>query len=148
MRKTVTTTREALELSEQNFLSELTGSFATPCAENPTVAMVEAAYRHHGLDWRYINCDVKPENLTEAVRGARAMGWAGFNCSIPHKVAVIEHLDGLGESAAIIGAVNCHNSSAKIPTGKDFSSPCLSRSTPQENRLCYSVRAALHGRSA
>ena len=24
------------------------------------------------------------------------MGWAGFNCSLPHKVAVIDHLDGLG----------------------------------------------------
>ena len=35
------------------------------------------------------------------------MGWVGFNCSLPHKVAVIEHLDGLGESAAVIGAVNC-----------------------------------------
>ena len=35
------------------------------------------------------------------------MGWRGFNCSIPHKVAIIEHLDGLGESAATIGAVNC-----------------------------------------
>jgi shikimate dehydrogenase len=35
------------------------------------------------------------------------MGWVGFNCSIPHKVAVIEHLDGLGESAEVIGAVNC-----------------------------------------
>jgi len=35
------------------------------------------------------------------------MGWLGFNCSIPHKVAVIEHLDGLGDSAAVIGAVNC-----------------------------------------
>ncbi|MCY3968482.1 MAG: shikimate dehydrogenase, partial [Acidobacteria bacterium] len=33
--------------------------------------------------------------------------WAGFNCSLPHKVAVIEHLDGLGESARLIGAVNC-----------------------------------------
>ncbi|WP_246564827.1 shikimate dehydrogenase [Ancylobacter sonchi] len=77
-----------------------------PAAENPTVAMVEAAYRHHGLDWRYINCEVAPEALGDAVRGARAMGWRGFNCSIPHKVAVIEHLDGLGESAQIIGAVN------------------------------------------
>jgi shikimate dehydrogenase len=89
------------------FLSVLTGSFATPAAENPTVAMVEAAYRHHGLDARYINCDVAPRDLGDAVRGARAMGWAGFNCSIPHKVAVIEHLDGLGDSAAVIGAVNC-----------------------------------------
>jgi len=35
------------------------------------------------------------------------MDWAGFNCSLPHKVAVIEHLDGLGESAAIMRAVNC-----------------------------------------
>src|SRR4029077_14587112 len=31
----------------------------------------------------------------------------GFNCSLPHKVAVIEHLDELGESAAIMRAVNC-----------------------------------------
>jgi shikimate dehydrogenase len=90
-----------------NFLSILTGSFATPAAENPTVAMIEAAYRHHGLDARYINCEVAPAMLGDAVRGARAMGWAGFNCSIPHKVAVIEHLDGLGHSAALIGAVNC-----------------------------------------
>ncbi len=90
-----------------NFLSLLTGSFATPAAENPTVAMIEAAYRHHGLAARYINCEVAPEALGDAVRGARAMGWAGFNCSIPHKVAVVEHLDGLGDSAAVIGAVNC-----------------------------------------
>ena len=90
-----------------NFLSELTGSFAMPAAENPTVAMIEAAYRHHQLDWRYINCEVTPENLAAAVAGARAMNWAGFNCSLPHKVAVIRHLDGLGESASIMGAVNC-----------------------------------------
>ena len=91
----------------KNFLSQLTGSFAMPAAENPTVAMVEAAYRHHGLDWRYINCEVLPKDLGDAVKGARAMGWAGFNCSLPHKVAVIEHLDGLGTSAEVIGAVNC-----------------------------------------
>ena len=35
------------------------------------------------------------------------MGFRGFNCTIPHKVAVIEHLDGLGESASLMGAVNC-----------------------------------------
>jgi shikimate dehydrogenase len=90
-----------------NFLSVLTGSFASPASENPTVAMVEAAYRHHGLDARYVNCDVAPDGLGDAVRGARAMGWAGFNCSIPHKVAVIQHLDSVADSAAVIGAVNC-----------------------------------------
>ena len=91
----------------QSFLSKLTGSFSEGASENPTVAMVEAAYRHHGLDYRYINCEVPPEKLGDAVKGARAMGWAGFNCSIPHKVTVIPHLDGLGESAAVMGAVNC-----------------------------------------
>src|SRR5215218_9714824 len=90
-----------------SFLSLLTGSFSQGADDNPTVEMIEAAYRHHGIDARYINCEVGPAALADAVRGARAMGWAGFNCSIPHKVAVIEHLDGLAESAAVIGAVNC-----------------------------------------
>lgn len=89
-----------------DFLPALTGSFAQPAAENPTVAMVEAAYRHHELHFRYINYEVAPENLKAAVDGAKAMGWTGFNCSIPHKVAVIQYLDGLGESAKLIGAVN------------------------------------------
>ena len=90
-----------------DFLPALTGSFATPAAENPTVAMIEAAYRHHEIAARYMNCEVTPAALGDAVRGAAAMGWVGFNCSIPHKVAVIDHLDGLAESASIIGAVNC-----------------------------------------
>jgi len=90
-----------------NFLAELVGCFATPIAENPTVAMIESAFRHHGMNARYINCEVQPAALGEAARGARAMGWRGFNCSIPHKVAIIAHLDGLGDSAATIGAVNC-----------------------------------------
>jgi len=76
-------------------------------AGNPTVAMIEAAFAHHGLHWRYVNMEVTPEDLGAAVRGARAMGFRGFNCSLPHKVTVIQHLDGLGESAAVMGAVNC-----------------------------------------
>jgi shikimate dehydrogenase len=92
---------------QQTFLSLITGSFATPAAENPTVAMIEAAYEHHHINARYINCEVAPSALGDAVLGARAMGWIGFNCSIPHKVSVIQYLDGLGDSAAVIGAVNC-----------------------------------------
>jgi shikimate dehydrogenase len=90
-----------------NFLSKITGSFSTPAAGNPTVAMVEAAYKHHGLDFKYLNCEVLPKDLASAVMGARAMNWVGFNCSLPHKVEVIKYLDGLGESAALMGAVNC-----------------------------------------
>jgi shikimate dehydrogenase len=94
-------------MSKGNFLHELTGSMSEGAAGNPTVAMVEAAFAHHGLHWRYINMEVTPRDLAAAVRGAKAMGFRGFNCSLPHKVAVIPHLDGLGESAAVMGAVNC-----------------------------------------
>ncbi|MCS6852350.1 MAG: shikimate dehydrogenase [Gemmataceae bacterium] len=90
-----------------NFKQELTACFGKPVAENPTQAMVEAAYRQHGLAWRYLTIEVDAADLGDAVRGARAMGFAGFNCTIPHKVAVIPYLDGLGESAALMGAVNC-----------------------------------------
>jgi shikimate dehydrogenase len=91
----------------RNFLHELVGSMSQGAAGNPTVAVVEAAFAHHGLHWRYVNMEVTPANLGNAVRGAKAMGFRGFNCSLPHKVAVIPHLDGLGESAGIMGAVNC-----------------------------------------
>jgi shikimate dehydrogenase len=90
-----------------NFKQELTAAFGSPIAENPTQAMIEAAYRHHGLDWRYLTIEVRKDDLEDAVRGAKAMGFRGFNCTIPHKVAVIRHLDGLGESASVMGAVNC-----------------------------------------
>lgn len=91
----------------RHFRPELVGSMSQGADGNPTVAMVEAAFRHHGLHWRYVNMEVAPADLGDAVRGARAMGFRGFNCSLPHKVSVIAHLDGLGESAALMGAVNC-----------------------------------------
>lgn len=89
------------------FCPELTGSMSQGAAGNPTVAMVEAAYAHHGLNWRYINTEVAPEALADAVKGAKAMGFRGFNLSLPHKVTVIPLLDGLGKSASLMGAVNC-----------------------------------------
>lgn len=92
---------------ELNFKQELVGCFGFPVAENPTQAMIEPAFRAMGLDWRYLTLEVKPEDLASAVAGARAFGFRGFNCTIPHKVEVIRYLDGLGESASLMGAVNC-----------------------------------------
>jgi shikimate dehydrogenase len=94
-------------MTSPNFKQELTGVFGQPVAENPSQPMVEAAYRHLGLPWRYLTLEVAPADLGAAVRGVRALGFRGFNCTQPHKVAVIPHLDGLGESAELMGAVNC-----------------------------------------
>ncbi|MEM1442466.1 MAG: shikimate dehydrogenase [Verrucomicrobiota bacterium] len=93
--------------AELNFKQELTACFGYPVSENPTQAMIEPAYEAMGLDWRYLTLEVKPDDLAAGVAAARAFGFQGFNCTIPHKVAVIEHLDGLGESAKLMGAVNC-----------------------------------------
>jgi shikimate dehydrogenase len=89
------------------FKQELVGVFGHPVAENPTQAMVEPAFAALGLDWRYLTVEVRPSALGDAVRGAVAMGWRGFNCTIPHKLAVIDHLDELTPAARAIGAVNC-----------------------------------------
>ena len=94
-------------MKELNFKQELTAAFGQPISENPTQVMIEAAYKHHNLDWRYLTIEVGPNDLEAAVHGAKVMGFQGFNCTIPHKVNVIQHLDGLGESASLMGAVNC-----------------------------------------
>ncbi|MCA9227376.1 MAG: shikimate dehydrogenase, partial [Planctomycetales bacterium] len=80
-----------------------------PVAGNPTQFMMERAFAAANLDWRYLTLEVPPENLAEAIAGLRAMGFQGGNFTIPHKVAVIEHLDGLSEAAELMGAVNCIN---------------------------------------
>jgi shikimate dehydrogenase len=90
-----------------SFKQDLVGVFGFPVAENPTQAMMEPAFADLGLDWRYLTVEVRPEQLEAAVQGARAMNWRGFNCTIPHKVAVIPFLDRLNPAAKIIGAVNC-----------------------------------------
>jgi len=91
----------------KSFKQEIVSVFGQPVAENPTQYMMEAAFRHHGLDWRYLTLEVSPANLGDAVRGMRAMGFRGGNLTIPHKVAVIQHLDGTSEAAGLMGAVNC-----------------------------------------
>jgi shikimate dehydrogenase len=91
----------------RNFKPELCCLFGKPVAENPTQAMIEAAFRHHGLDWRYVQFEVEPESLADAVRGLRAMGFRGGNVTTPHKVAIVKHLDRIAESASLMGAVNC-----------------------------------------
>ena len=89
-----------------NYRAELVAVLGQPVAENPTGVMQEAAFAAAGLDWRYLTIEVAPESLSSAVAGARAMGFQGFNLTIPHKVAVMDFLDEIAPSARLIGAVN------------------------------------------
>jgi shikimate dehydrogenase len=90
-------------------LQEIVTCMGQPVAGNPTQYMMEKAFAAAGLDWRYLTLEVPPHFLQDAVRGMRAMGFRGGNFTIPHKVAVLQHLDGLSPAAELMGAVNCVN---------------------------------------
>jgi len=68
--------------------------------------MHNAAFAALGLDWCYLAFEVAPENLRAAIEGARAMGFAGFNLTVPHKLLAVGMVDALDESSKIWGAVN------------------------------------------
>ena len=90
-------------------IEEIVCCMGQPVAGNPTQFIMERAFNATGLDWRYLTLEVPPENLSGALAGMRSMGFRGGNFTIPHKVAVIEHLDDLSEAARLMGAVNCVN---------------------------------------
>lgn len=88
-----------------NYKAELVGVFGSPVAENPTGVMQEA-HTALGLNWRYLTMEVHHEDLAAAMQGVRAMNFAGINCTIPHKVAVLQYLDDVSPDARLMGAVN------------------------------------------
>ncbi len=85
-------------------VSQVAGSFSTPATKDPSAAMMRRAFEDLGYPVEYLNLDISALRLGDAVTGARAMGWLGFLVGEPHKVSVVAHLDGLAESAAIIGS--------------------------------------------
>jgi shikimate dehydrogenase len=65
-----------------------------------------AAFKKLNLDCVYVAVKVPTKHLTDVINGAKALRVSGFNVTIPHKVAVLDLLDELDESAAAVGAVN------------------------------------------
>lgn len=98
---------------------DLVGAFGDPIDENPTGVMMEPAFAAAGLNWRYQLLHVGAADLPAAVAGARALGFRGFNLTIPHKVAVLEHLDAVAPDAALMGAVNTVRREGNRLTGEN-----------------------------
>ncbi|MBC5660908.1 shikimate dehydrogenase [Anaerosacchariphilus sp. NSJ-68] len=94
-------------MKEQNYLDHLVGVFGQPVSENPGVVIQDAAFEAMGLErWHFLTLDVDKDKLEDAVRGLKAFKMRGINCTIPHKIAVMNYLDEISESAKLIGAVN------------------------------------------
>ena len=81
------------------------GIIGYPIGHSVSPAMHNAAFKHLGLDAIYLKFEVKPENLRDAIFGAKALGFKGFNVTIPHKEAVLNFVKPVG-IAKQIGAVN------------------------------------------
>lgn len=94
-------------MKEQNYLDHLVGVFGQPVAENPGVVIQDAAFEAMGLErWHFLTLDVDKDKLEDAIKGLKAFKMRGINCTIPHKIAVMDYLDEISESAKLIGAVN------------------------------------------
>ncbi len=77
-----------------------------PIEHTMSPAMHNAAIRTLGLDLVYVAFHVKPDVLKQAMDGFRALGIAGINVTIPHKVAAMQWLDEVDPVAKAIGAIN------------------------------------------
>lgn len=59
-----------------------------------------------GLNWRYLACEVRPEELRAGIIGAKTMQFVGLNLTVPHKLLALDLVDALDESAKQWHAVN------------------------------------------
>jgi shikimate dehydrogenase len=84
----------------------LCGILLHPAGHTRSPAMHAAAYAALDYDAVYLAFDVPPAGLADAMRGARALGVRQLAVSLPHKQAVMDHLDQIEPTARRIGAVN------------------------------------------
>ena len=82
------------------------GVIGDPVAHTASPAMHNAALQALKLDYVYAAFRVAPAALPQALAGMRAFGMVGLNVTVPHKQAVMAHLDEISVEAQSIGAVN------------------------------------------
>ncbi len=87
-----------------NGATELYGIIGNPVSHTLSPAMHNAAFRHLGLNKVYLPFPVSDAGA--AIIGLKALGVKGVSVTIPHKQAVIDHLERIDPVAAKIGAVN------------------------------------------
>lgn len=78
----------------------------SPVEHSLSPAMHTFSFEHLGEDAVYLAYEVLPEDLEAAVAGMKAMGFLGFNVTMPHKTNMYKYLDELSDAAELMGAVN------------------------------------------
>ena len=78
--------------------------FGNPIAHSLSPQMHNAAFNHLGLNLAFLA--FKAKEAVEAAVAIRTLGLRGASITIPHKEAIIEHLDEVDDVGKAIGAVN------------------------------------------
>ncbi len=84
----------------------LVGVFGAPIKHTASPAMHNAAFEALKMNWAYLAFHVDPQSLRAALQGARDMGLAGLNLTVPHKILALECVDEIDPEANKLGAVN------------------------------------------
>ena len=85
--------------------TKLCAVIGDPVAHSLSPAIHNAAFQELGLDFVYLAFNVR--DVKPFLEGMRSMdNFKGLSVTIPHKVAVIEHLDEINEVDKQIGSVN------------------------------------------
>ena len=82
------------------------GIFGYPIRHSISPAMHNAAFESAGIDAVYEAWETASDDLAEGVSSLRGENYLGANVTVPHKQAVMEHLDEIDGLATRIGAVN------------------------------------------
>ena len=91
-------------MSDQKFV--LTGVMGWPVAHTRSPAIHNHWIAHYGLKGAYVQLPVQPQNLEAAIRGLPALGFAGCNITVPHKVNAMQLMDTLHPAARRVAAIN------------------------------------------
>jgi shikimate dehydrogenase len=86
--------------------TRLLGVFGHPVEHSLSPAMHNAAIAALGLPYVYVPFAVRPQHIGPAIRSLVPLGIVGVNLTIPHKEAVLPHLDWIAPEARDLGAVN------------------------------------------
>jgi shikimate dehydrogenase len=98
--------------------TRLCAVFGHPVKHSASPAMQNAGIATLNLNWRYIACEVHPDDLRAAIAGAKAMKFVGINLTVPHKLLALSMCDLLDESAKKWGAVNTIRFESKNKKGE------------------------------
>ena len=84
----------------------LAGVMGWPVAHTRSPAIHNHWIARHGLKGAYVQLPVHPDRLEAALRGLPALGFAGCNVTVPHKVSAMHFMDELHPTAQRVAAIN------------------------------------------